>query len=166
MKKYALSLLVLSFLFVANVAAQEVTASIVGTVTDPTGAAVPNAKVTVTNTATFVDRTYTTNDDGSFVATLLPIGTYKVSVTSQGFKTVSRTGITLNVNDKAAHNFVLEVGNVAEVVTVEASAVSVDTQTVVAAGLISGQEVREIALNSRNFTQLVSLMPGVTSDAA
>jgi hypothetical protein len=142
---------------------QEVTASIVGTVVDATGAAVPGAAVTITNTdRNVVARQLETDSGGNYAATLLPIGTYTVSVEAKGFKTYQTKGLKLNVNDKATVNATLVVGEVAEQVTVQADALAVDLQTATNASLISGTQVRELQLNNRNFIQLLTLSPGVT----
>jgi hypothetical protein len=147
-------------------AAQEVTGSIVGTVTDASGAVVPGAKVTVLNEGTRVVRELSTDELGNYLATLLPIGVYTVSVEKQGFKKASHTKIELNVNDKLTHNFALEVGSVAETVVVEASPLQVELQTTASTGLIDGTQVRELSLNNRNYLQLITLMPGVSSGAS
>lgn len=148
---------------------QEITGTIVGTVTDPSGAVVPGVKVTVTHTdRNAVIRTLTTDSNGDYVATLLPIGHYQVTAEMEGFKKASQTNVVLNVNDKLTINLKLDVGNLSETVVIEdeAARAKVELQTAVAAGLINGTEIRETALNSRNYEQLVSLMPGVASDAA
>ncbi len=143
--------------------AQEVTGSIAGTVSDSKGGVVPNAKVVITNSdRQVVLRSLTTDERGQFVAPLLPIGQYSVTVESAGFKKFIQSGVELNVNDKLALNFKLEVGTVNETVNVEADALHVDTQSVVPTGLITGTQVRELSLGTRNYEQLVSLMPGVS----
>ena len=143
--------------------AQEVTGSIVGTVTDSKGGVVPNAKVTITNSDQHVVvRTLTTDDHGQYAAPLLPVGHYSVTVEVAGFKKVTQTGIVLNVSDKLAANFTLEVGTVSESVSVEANALQVDTQSATATGVISGLQLRELSLNSRNYAQLVLLLPGAS----
>ncbi len=150
-----------------SVRGQETTGTIAGTITDSAGAFVHGATAIITNTDKgVVVRTVTSDADGNYVAPLLPIGRYSVTAELAGFKKASQTNIELNVNDKLTVNLTLVVGDVSEVVTVEASPVQVELQTPAAAGLISGTEVTEIALNSRNYQQLVSLMPGVSSDAA
>ncbi len=146
---------------------QDVTGSIVGVVTDPSGAVVPGAKVTVTNTdKNAVIRELATNSDGMYVASLLPIGHYSVAVEAAGFSKHLETNINLHVNDKLTINVALRVGDVSQEVTVEASPLQVELQSATQAGLISGTQVRELSLNNRNYEQLVSLMPGVTSSAS
>jgi hypothetical protein len=145
--------------------AQEVTGTIVGTVTDPTGAAIPNATITVTNTdRSTVIRTLTAGGQGEFRASLLPVGTYSVTIDAPGFKARTETGIRVNVSDQHTVKAVLELGQTSETVNVEASALQVDTQSATAQGLVTGTQIRELALQNRNYEELVSLMPGVSAD--
>src|SRR6266436_3482562 len=144
-------------------AAQEVTGTILGTVTDSKGGVVPNAKATITNTdQQVVVRTLTTDEHGQYAAPLLPVGHYSVTVEIAGFKRVTQRGFVLNVSDKLAVNFTLEVGAVKETVSVEANALQVDSQSATATGVISGTQLRELSLNSRNYAQLVLLVPGAS----
>src|SRR5713101_1170595 len=164
MQRKAIAILILLFLCACTLMAQEVTGSILGTVTDTSNAIVPRAKVTVTNTdRNAVLRTTTTDNNGYYVAPLLPVGHYAVSVAAQGFKTFSKTGIELNVSDRLTVNAVLSPGSVQEVVTVEANALQVETQSPTAGGLIDGTQIRELALSARNYEEMVALMPGVSS---
>src|SRR5438045_3748106 len=145
--------------------AQNVTATISGTVTDNSGAVVPNAKVTVTNTdQNAVIKTVNTDSSGNYAATYLPLGHYSVSIDAPNFQTYTQKNIELHVSDRYTLNAKLEVGTTAQQVTVEAGGIQVETQSATAAGLISGTQVRELALNGRNWEQLVTLSPGV-SDA-
>src|ERR1700693_4369058 len=165
MRRNSLALYVLVSLCIcaANVSAQEITGSIVGTVMDSKGGIVPNAKVTITNTdQQVVVRTLTTDDHGQYAAPLLPVGHYSVTAEIAGFKKVTQRGVALNVNDKLAVNFTLEVGAVSETVNVEANALQVDTQSATATGVITGTQVRELSLNSRNYAALVLLVPGAS----
>ncbi len=142
---------------------QEVTGTIAGNVLDKSGAGVPNASVTVTNTdQNIVIRTLETSDRGEYVATFLSVGHYAVTVEAKGFKKTIQTGIMVNVNDKLTVNFTLEVGLINETVTVEANAVQVELQSATAAGLVNPTEVKELPLNARNYEQLVLLMPGAS----
>jgi hypothetical protein len=151
-------------LFSAAASAQEITGSVVGTVTDASGSGVPGARVTVTNTdRNTVVRTAETDSEGNYNAPLLPIGNYDVSVEAKGFKKATQKGITLNVNDRLTVNMKLEVGDVQQEITIEAGQVQVELQSPTAGNLIEGPEIRELALNSRNYEQLVALMPGVTN---
>ncbi|MGH9730015.1 MAG: carboxypeptidase regulatory-like domain-containing protein, partial [Candidatus Acidiferrales bacterium] len=146
--------------------AQQVTGNISGTVKDSSGAVVPNATVTITDTdRNQIVRTVKTDENGAYVAPLLPLGHFSVSAEADQFKKSSVTGIELHVNDKLTVNLTLEVGSTSQTVTVEAAPVQVDLQTATASGLISGTQIRELALNTRNYEQLVNLMPGVTYGA-
>ena len=163
MKKLPL-LCVLSALVATGVFAQDITGTIGGTVLDPSGAAVPNAKVEVTNTdRNLVIRTVTTDTSGTYAATFLPIGNYSIKVDAAGFKTETRSGIVLNVNDNLKINITLQVGAATETVEVKAEAAQVELGTPAAATTIEGTQVRELPLGTRNYEQLVSLLPGVTA---
>jgi hypothetical protein len=147
----------------AIVSAQEITGSIVGTVTDSSGAAVAGAKVTIKNLdKSVVLRTVTTATNGQYLATYLPVGRYEVIAEASNFKKSAYSNIELNVADKLTINLALEVGSVSETVTVEANPLQVELQSVTAGGLINGTQVRELALNGRNWEQLVTLIPGVS----
>ncbi|MDT7810617.1 MAG: hypothetical protein QOJ42_533, partial [Acidobacteriaceae bacterium] len=147
------------------VPAQETTGTILGSVTDPSGATVPNARITITNTdRNTQERVLTSNSAGDYSAPQLPIGHYSIRVEAPGFKNYQESSITLNVNDRRAIPVRLDVGNVQETVSVQANALQVDTQSAAATGLITGTQIRELALQSRNYEELVALMPGVSSD--
>src|SRR5262245_38164129 len=103
-------------------AAQTTTGSIVGTVTDATGASVPNASVTATNEATGIEFKATTDSAGTYVITPVPVGRYTVAVETKGFKKAVRAGIIVNVQDRVAVNMVLEGGEISQTVEVEAAA--------------------------------------------
>jgi len=142
---------------------QETTGNIAGTVTDPQGAVVPNASVTLTNTdQNAVIRTVKTDSSGNYAAPLLPIGHYSVKVEASGFQPSTQTGIVLNISDKLTVNAKLSVSGASEVVNVQETANQIELQSAQAAGLISGTQVRELALNGRNWEQLMTLMPGVS----
>ncbi len=154
-------------MFSCGLFGQETTGVISGTVTDASGAVVPGATVTITNTdRNAVIRIVKTNQGGSFTAPLLPIGHYGVKIEAASFKTYDKTGIVLNVNDRLEVNAELQLGGHQEQVSVQADALQVQTQDATATGLINGTQVRELALRSRNYEELVRLMPGVTTDLA
>ncbi len=143
--------------------AQNITGNISGTVQDTTGAVVSGATVTVTD----VDRnqtlrTITTDASGFYRASLLPIGNYEVTAEATGFKKTSVTKIVLHVNDALTINLKLPIGSSTQTVTVQADAAQLNLENATTAGLISGTQVRELALNNRNYEQLVSLQPGVS----
>jgi hypothetical protein len=147
-----------------DVVAQEITASLSGTVKDPTGAYISNSTLTVINTdKNVVVRVLKTSSTGHYAAPLLPGGHYDVTAEAPGFKTVRTSGIELNVNDKRTIDFMLPVGATNEQVIVEAESLHVDLETPAAAGLISGTQIRELAINTRNYAQLVALQPGVST---
>ena len=142
---------------------QRATATLRGTATDVTGSILPGVTVTVTNTETGLVRTTVTNDAGVYFVAELPVGRYDVSAELTGFKTASRTGVTLRVADDSAQDFVLQPGDVTEVITVEASSTPVKLVGGEVSGVITGEMVRELPLNGRNFLQLATLMPGVSA---
>ena len=149
----------------AVASAQEVTGSLVGTVKDSTGAAVTGATVTITDAdKKVVARTIQTNDSGEFSAPNLTPGVYDVSVEAPGFKKHVESRVKLDVGERHPVNISLEIGNITEVVTENADPVTVDTTSATNATVISGDQVREISINNRNFTQLVTLAPGVSND--
>jgi hypothetical protein len=143
--------------------AQRTGASIRGTVTDSSNAVVPGTTVTVTNLDTGLVRVAVTNADGFYVVSDLPIGRYDAKAELSGFKTASRTGVMLRVADDYAIDFVLAPGDLAEVVTVEATSTPVKVLGGDLSGVVSGTQVRELPLNGRNFLQLATLMPGMSA---
>ncbi len=161
-----LALIITAWLaLVAN--AQEITGSFVGSVKDSTGAAIAGATVTITDAAKkAVVRLVTTNEEGEFSAPLLQPGVYEISVESPNFKKQVQRNIKLDLNQRRSVDLILEVGNISEVVTVEASALAVETTTPTASSLIGGDQARELSLNNRNWVQLVALAPGVSNDLA
>jgi hypothetical protein len=147
--------------------AQDVSGTLVGTVTDTTGAAVKGATVTIEDEdKKIVVRTVQTGDDGQYTAPSLPAGNYAVTVEVSNFKKSIQTNIKLDVNQRRTTDFTLEAGNISEVVTVTADPVSVELTTPTASTLISGDQVRELSINNRNFIQLATLAPGVSNDLA
>jgi hypothetical protein len=139
------------------------TASILGTVTDPTGAAVPSAQITITNTDTGIVRSTTANATGTYAARDLSFGHYKVRAEAPGFKATERTGITLEVNDTLRADMALQVGESKESVTVEANAIQVQADTNEVSQTITAAEVADLATNGRNVIQLAALVPGAAS---
>src|SRR5258707_2564153 len=143
---------------------QDITGSIAGTIVDASAAGVPGAKVTVTATErNQVVRTTSTDASGNYSAPLLPVGLYSVEVEAKGFKKSLQKNITLNVNDQLTVNVKLEVGDVQQAITVEAAPVTVELQSPVQSTVINGTQLRQLALITRNYEQLVAMMPGVTS---
>ncbi len=138
--------------------------SLNGTVTDASGAVVPNAKVTVTNTATSLTRATQTSDVGLYIFTALPVGTYDLSVDAQGFKSAKRTGIPLQVGAVATVDVRLEVGNMQETISVAAEAPVVETTRSSAASTVTDKAVTNLPVNGRNFIDFTLLTPGVVRD--
>jgi hypothetical protein len=139
------------------------TASIVGTVTDPSGGTVPSAKVSITDTDTGIVHATVTNASGSYAAHELPIGHYSVRVESPGFKAYEQKGITLNVNDTVRADVSLQVGESRESVTVEASAVQVQSDTNEVSETITPTFLSELQTDGRNVIQLAALVGGASS---
>ncbi len=142
------------------------TASITGTISDPSGAAVPNAQVAVTNAEHGINRTTTSNGSGDFLIASLPIGSYDLAIKTQGFKKYEAKGIVLDIAQKARVNVTLQVGTISTEVVVQGSEVAqVETQSSELAGTITGKEISQLELNGRDYTQLVALSPGVTNQS-
>jgi hypothetical protein len=138
-------------------------AQLSGLVTDPSGAAIPNAKVTATQTATGAIRTTITRTDGRYVLPNLPVGPYDLSVQAKGFRSYSRTGILLQVSDNLTMNIGLQLGSTRQSVQVSANASMVQTGTTSVAQVINEQSVFSLPLNGRVATQLV-MMAGAATD--
>src|SRR6267143_3330110 len=145
---------------VPSVAAQITSGTITGLVTDDSGSAVAGASVTVTFTQTGATRTATTSAEGTFSFQELSPGLYNITVSKQGFKKVEQRGVEAHVSDLTNVMIKMPVGGIVETVEVEASAVQVETQSGVVGNVVTGQEVRELPMNGRNFVQLTTLMPG------
>jgi len=159
--RLAILLAALFLIFATQAFAQD--ATIVGTVTDPSGASVANAAIVITNTDTGVTRNLPTNGDGQYVAPDLHIGRYTVHATAAGFKAAERKGITLDVGDRTRVDFKLEVGSAQETITVEANAVTVQTDSSEVSNVITGQQVTQLATNGRSLYSLFALAPGASS---
>ena len=146
------------------IAAAQDTASLTGTVRDSSGAVLPKASVSLTNAATGSIRSVVTNSDGEYLAAALPPGRYDITVTAQGFKKYQARDVTLRVAQNARIDVVLQVGNVNSEVTVQGEGLAkVDTQSSELSGTVTGKELTQLQLNGRNFTQLITLVPGVSN---
>ena len=139
------------------------TSGLTGTVTDPSGASVPNVTVTLTSNDTNQVRTATTGGDGQYKFTLLPPGSYKVRFAANGFKTAEVSAVTLDVTQTPVLNRALEVGAQSEQVTVEASAETLQTATSSLGTTVGARAVVELPLSSRNFTQIIGLSAGASA---
>lgn len=147
-------------------AAQVTTGTILGSVSDPSGASVANATVTVTEVNRGTAVTRTTDETGSFTVPFLVPGLYKVTIEAAGFKRAEQANITLNVDQRARVDVILQVGNVSETVEVVASAPLLQASSAETGQVIEQRAVQELPLNGRNFAQLVYLAPGVTPGQA
>jgi hypothetical protein len=153
----ALPLLLLAF---AATAFAQTTASIQGSVTDQSGAAVVGANVTVKNTALGIERTTQTSSTGSYEIPALPPGIYSVQIKTSGFETQLAKDLVLEVSKNSVQNFSLKVASTTEVVTVEATAPAIETTTMTVGQTINQRTVQEIPLNGRHFVDLGLLIPG------
>ncbi len=167
MRSKAFCCLALCLFFVAGCAAQEITADIRGTVYDPSGAVISGAHVNIINTdRNIVERAITTGSNGAYNATVLPLGRYQITVDAPGFSRFNANDIVLNLNDRRVYDIRLKVGSQEQQVTVSESPIEVNLENNTASGLINGTQIRELSVLSRNFVQLVTLMPGVSSNMA
>jgi len=164
MRRSRISVLLTVVLLVSLAAqGQRFLGTITGTVTDPSGAVVPDTEVRVTDVGTGLARTVRTDTQGVFTFPQLPLGSYQVTATKAGFKKYLKTDVTLHVADILRVPITLETGAVTELITVEANQIQVQTESGELSGLVTGQQVRELPLNGRNFVQLSQLMPGVST---
>ncbi len=148
---------------VSVTSAQELAATLTGSVTDATGAAMQGAAVTIRNKDTGVERDVTTDGSGNYTATNLQPGNYTVTIKQAGFRTFSGQSVVLQVAQTRTVDARLEPGELSQQVTVEETATPIETSTAEQSGTVTGTQVRELALNNRNFEQLVLLQPGVSS---
>jgi hypothetical protein len=157
---------VLLFGLSAGTRAQDVKGDIRGTVTDEQGAIVTGAEVIVSDPSTGFSRRATSGSDGVYNFPDLPLGNLNIRATHAGFKATETTGIALHAADSLVFNITLKVGAVSEQVTVEASAIQVETTNGELSGLINGSQVLDLPLNGRNFMQVVLSVPGVAAGEA
>jgi hypothetical protein len=143
--------------------AQVLYGSLTGTVEDQSGATVPNAKVTLTNTQTGLTRDVTADATGRYNAASIPGGNYTIKVTAAGFKTVTIQNVQVRVNEVVRADAKLDVGAVSDAITVEASAATLQTEKADTSSVISQKAVQNLALNQyRNYQALLNLVPGTT----
>lgn len=166
MKRVFLLLALLCFVSTLHAQSTVIDQQISGTVTDAGGAVVPNAPVVVVNEGTGLTRTVTSNSDGNYVVTDLPVGAYTVSTEVSGFKKFVLQHVQVEVSGKPTVAITLQVGEQTQTVTVEANAVAVQTASPEVGHLVTGEEATQIQLNGRNYMQLMTLAPGVSSTAA
>lgn len=143
--------------------AQRSTGTIRGTVTDPTGAVLPNAKVTLTNTETNVRSTLVTDNSGNYAFPSLIPGTYRVSAEHSGFRIAAVSGVVLAMEESRRVDLTLQVGQATDtVVDVKASALRIDTESANNVSTLTAQQVSNLPVVSRNFMELVTLAAGVS----
>jgi hypothetical protein len=155
---------VLALFLVCTVSAfAQVSATLSGIVTDPSGAAVVGAAVTAKEVDTGITRTTTTNDAGRYDLFELPVGLYEIHVRKQGFSEEVRTGIQLVVGQEAIVNLALRLGQAEEQVKVNENAPIVSATTSDISGLVGEQQVKDLPLNGRSYDLLLPLNPGVVN---
>jgi hypothetical protein len=162
----AVALLMIALLAVQPVSAQVLYGSIVGTVEDPSGAVIPGAALTITNVATGAVREIKADDQGRYTAVNLPAGSYTIVATAPGFRTLTQTGVEVTINSVTRANLRLDVGQVSERVTVEASAAALQTDRSDTRAEITSRAVVELPLPAyRNYQSMINLVPGATPAA-
>ena len=164
MKCFALlasSCLVTSFLMIGQLSAQVTSSELRGSVLDNTGAAVANAKVTASNKATGVNYDTVSDSTGAYAITLLPPGDYQLTVEAAGFRKLSQSGLTLQINQQARVDLTLQLGQVSETIEVSAQAPLLQSESSSLGTVVSEKLVNQLPLNGRNFIQLAILSPGV-----
>ena len=160
----ALFLVFLAFAGAPRAVAQTFRGSIQGTVSDSTGAAIPGAQVTVSCPATGFSRIVSANDRGEYVASELPLGIYNITVEKAGFRTTTLTEIPVRVGAPTRADAKLATGSVEQVVQVNADVPLVETSSNTTGGTIEASEAAELPINGRDYTKLLELVPGASSD--
>ena len=159
----AITLSFCALLQIGTLRGQVTTAAIYGTVIDSSGAAVPSASITATNTLTSAAWSATSNPEGEFTLTNLAVGSYTISVQAQGFKVAKETGLELTAGQRLRASYTLEVGATSESVTVTAEAALLNAATAEQRSNISTQQVQELPTSRRDWTSLLRLDTGVTT---
>ena len=157
-------LALVALIAVGNLCAQS--ANLTGRVTDTTGAVIPGTKIVVINIATGAERTASANEIGYYTVPLLPPGEYRIAVEQAGFKSINRTGVILQVDQRAEISFVLEIGAVTEQIDVTADAVQLNTVEASQGQVIENQRIVEMPLNGRDYNQLALLSAGAVQPLA
>jgi hypothetical protein len=143
--------------------AQVAGATLTGTVSDPSGAVIPNAQISIKNVATGQERVFNTDSAGFYSSPNLLPGQYAVTVTAAGFSTEVRSGITLTVGGQQRLNITMNVGQVSQKVEVTGEAPAIQLASSTISGVVSQTDVVQLPLNGRDWTQLATLQPGVDS---
>jgi Carboxypeptidase regulatory-like domain/TonB dependent receptor len=164
MKKLQFCLLVLSLLALTLGAfAQVQNGQFTGAVTDPSGAAIPNAKVTAVNTGTNLSVSTTTNQSGLYSVKELPVGSYKLTVEAPGFKTSSNAGVSLNAGTIEHVDFKMQLGETKEVVEVTGEAAAINTEDSKLSTTVTATQIANLPLNGRNVYDLMQMAPGAVN---
>ena len=142
---------------------QRNTASLYGRVTDPQGALVATATVTLTQVDTGIVRSAESNQDGEWQFAAIPVGEYRLDIEKEGFNKVEQTGIILQVNDNRRADLSLALGGVSTVVSVQGTALAVDVSSATLQGMVDSRRVVDLPLNGRDLADLTFLVPGVQS---
>jgi len=160
-KRVALGLAIAVSLFSRSLAAQSVTGTILGTITDATGGVMPGATVTLKHEGTGLTRTVFTDSAGEFTAPALPTGKYTLGAELSGFKTIALSNIDVGVDQRVRINVHLEIGAVSETVTITGSSPLVQTSSSELGTTVSEEQIKTLPLNGRNFVNLTRTVPGV-----
>ncbi len=159
--KQSVVLVVGGFLLTGLLAAQQVNGTITGTVSDASGATLPGAMVRVQSKSTNATRDTVTDNSGNYTIPFIPAGEYSISVQAKGFQSQNVAAVNLQVQQTLRQDFQLKVGDVAESISVDASAAVLQTENAIVGAVIDAAKVVELPLNGRNFVQLAQLIPGV-----
>src|SRR5438093_7074139 len=165
-RRVATAIVALIALATSLVLAQGAAATMSGVVHDGTGGVIPSVTVTIKHTETGLTRTVVTTENGAYRTPSLPVGAYEVMAEAAGFKKEVRSGINLVVAQEAVVNLTLEVGGLAEQVTVSEDAPLVNTTLAETSGLISEGQIKELPLNGRSFDQLLTMNVGVSNSSS
>jgi hypothetical protein len=146
---------------IAGLSQTQTLGTISGTITDKTGAVIPNARITITNKETGASQVTTTNESGYFVVPNLPAGTYDVTAEKEGFQRCTSAGVILDPAGRPQVSCTMEVGQVTQTVEVQAQALTVQTEDAKVSRVVNSTQIEEMPVNGRNFASLLALQPGV-----
>jgi hypothetical protein len=168
MRKLEFCLVVLSLLFTVATLSMVVTAQVQngqcsGVVSDPSGAAIANARVTVVNPATNLSVSTTTNQSGLFTVRELPVGTYRITAEAAGFRTSTHANVSLNAGTNSRVDFKMELGQAKEIVEVTGEAATINTDDSKLASIVGSEQVQNLPLNGRNIYDLIQMAPGAVN---
>jgi Carboxypeptidase regulatory-like domain len=166
MKPFSCLLLLLVLCLVAPcVLSQSTSATISGGITDPTGNFITGASVLIVNDETGILYSVRSNSSGMYFVPILPPGHYHLQISKQGFKTIIKPDVVLNVQSAVALNFVLPIGATSQSITVEAGSSLLNTTDATVSTVIDRKFVENIPLNGRSFQDLISMTPGVVTQS-